>query len=95
MLQQARDGLEHCDAEKMAKAAHRLKGTVIHLGAPAAKAALRRVERMGFAGNLTDADAVLRDAQTQIDLLEQALAEYRRKKDDPKRPTKQCIDAKT
>ncbi len=33
MLQQARDGLEHCDAEKMAKAAHRLKGTVIHLGA--------------------------------------------------------------
>ncbi len=50
---------------------------------------------MGFAGNLTDADAALRNAQTQIDLLEQALAEYRRKTDNPKSRMKQCTDAKT
>lgn len=79
LLEEAREGLRRADAEKVGRAAHRLKGTVIHLGAPAAKEALRRVEEMGFSRDLSDAEAALDDAQAQIDLLEQAVASHRRK----------------
>ena len=95
LLEEAREGLKGSDAEKMGRAVHRLKGTVIHMGAPAAKAALRRVEHLGFSNDLTDAEAALRDAEAQIDLLEQALAEYRRKKDNSKRSTRQPLNAET
>jgi hypothetical protein len=49
-----------------------------HLGAPAALSALRRVEQMGFAGDLSRAAEAMGDLETQMELLEQALATYRR-----------------
>jgi PAS domain S-box-containing protein len=79
LVAQAKQALNAADADAMGRAAHRLKGTVSHLGAPAAMEALRAVEHMGFAGDLSSAAAAMSNLETQIKQLEQALATYRRK----------------
>lgn len=78
LLNQAHQALDRADADTMGRAAHRLKGTVSHLGAPAAMEALRAVERMGFAGDLSCAAAAMSELDAQMEQLEQALAAYRR-----------------
>jgi HPt (histidine-containing phosphotransfer) domain-containing protein len=79
LVDQSQKALDCADADTMGRAAHRLKGTMSHLGAPAAMEALRAVEHMGFAGDLSSAAAAMSNVETQIKQLEQALATYRRK----------------
>ena len=65
------------DASTVEKKAHRLKGTVLYLGAEAAVAAVARVEALGRSGDLSDAAAALRSMETELARLAEALQPYR------------------
>ncbi len=57
---------------------HRLKGTVGHVGAEAAREAAERVERfMLHAGEQTEAEEAVRAFERECDVSRAALTEYR------------------
>jgi signal transduction histidine kinase/CheY-like chemotaxis protein len=68
-----RDGLGNTDAAAVARAAHRLKGSLVTLGARAASAEAMRMEALGRAGELADAEQVLAALERQLATLEPAL----------------------
>jgi signal transduction histidine kinase/HPt (histidine-containing phosphotransfer) domain-containing protein len=65
------------DAVAVERKAHRLKGTVLYLGAEPASAAVARVEAVGRARDLTDAPRALRALETEMARLAEALRPYR------------------
>jgi HPt (histidine-containing phosphotransfer) domain-containing protein len=67
---------EH-DAAAMGRAAHRLKGTLIYLGAQPAIEAAQDLEQMGLNNDLTGADRAVERLAHEVELLRQALAPYR------------------
>jgi HPt (histidine-containing phosphotransfer) domain-containing protein len=77
LLAQMRAALTAGQAEELAKAAHRLKGTVGYLAAATAMDAVSRVERLGHAGELADAAAAIEQLEREIQRLKQALEPYR------------------
>ena len=64
------------DATAVEKKAHRLKGTVLYLGAQAAREAIARVEALGRSGDLTDAAEAIRCMETELTRLAEALRPY-------------------
>ena len=70
-------GLEDQDARAVARAAHRLKGTLLHLGAEPALEAVNRVEKSGSAGDLAASAADFQRLAHEIDRLSQALTPHR------------------
>ncbi len=64
-------------ATDLADTAHRLKGTVVYLGARAAADATRRVEQIGKSGDLTIAAEAIKQLEEQLDILRQALVPHR------------------
>jgi signal transduction histidine kinase/CheY-like chemotaxis protein len=78
LLEQMRKALSSQDAEELGFAAHRLKGTVVFLGASPAADATRRVEQIGLLGELVNAAEAIDQLQTQIQLLKDALAPHRK-----------------
>ena len=78
LLARMRTALAAGNAKELGVAAHRLKGTVVYLGAAPALDATRRVERMGLSAELTDADDAIRQLDEQIAALKQALAAHRK-----------------
>ena len=63
------------DVAAIEKKAHRLKGTVLYLGADAAIAAVARVEALARSGNLADA-AAIRSMERETMRLAEALRPY-------------------
>ena len=79
LLREMHKALENGDAQELGHAAHRLKGTVVFLGAPLAAEAARRVEQIGLSGELdTRCAEAIDQLQRQIDLLKAALAPHRK-----------------
>ena len=64
------------DATAIEKKAHRLKGTVLYLGAEAAVEAVARVESLGRSGDLTDAAETIRSMETEVTRLAELLRPY-------------------
>jgi HPt (histidine-containing phosphotransfer) domain-containing protein len=72
-LAELRAAVDHQDAETVQTVAHRLKNSVIFLGASAAEEATERVDRLGRRGDLAEAPAAIERLGTQIEKLKQAL----------------------
>jgi HPt (histidine-containing phosphotransfer) domain-containing protein len=65
------------DAMVIEKKAHRLKGTVLYLGAEAAQEAVARVEVLARSGDLTDAASAIASMEAEITRLAEAVGPYR------------------
>lgn len=76
LLPQIRAAIERGEAAELVTLAHRLKGTLVYLGAPAALAAAREMEGIGLGGDLSAAPAAWTRLQTAVDRLQEALADY-------------------
>jgi CheY-like chemotaxis protein len=74
VLKQIEEALAGGDAERLAKAAHTLKGSVSHLSAKPVFDQARRLELLGRGSDLAEASAALLDLQTEIQRLHQTLA---------------------
>jgi PAS domain S-box-containing protein len=76
-LPRIRVALEKGDLAEVGRLGHRLKGTVIHLGAEAAQEAARRVESfMLHGGQLSEAEKAFEELERQCELLKHALAPH-------------------
>ena len=78
LLEQMHAALKSGDAEELGRTAHRLKGTVVFLGAPPAADATMRVEQIGLSGELDNAAEAIDQLQTQLQLLKDALVPHRK-----------------
>ena len=76
-LPQMRAALQKGDLAEVGRLGHRLKGTVAHVGAEAAREAALRVERfMLYAGEQTEAEEAVRAFERECEVLRAALTEY-------------------
>jgi HPt (histidine-containing phosphotransfer) domain-containing protein len=64
------------DTAAIKNKAHRLKGTVIYLGAEAAIAAVARVEALACCGDLTELAPAIRSMETELARLAEGLRAY-------------------
>ena len=64
------------DATAIERKAHRLKGTVLYLGAEATVEAVARVETLGRSGDLTEAAEAILSMETEVTRLAEALRPY-------------------
>jgi two-component system, sensor histidine kinase and response regulator len=78
LLERMRSALGKADAAELLKASHRLKGTVLYLGAHPALDATGRVEQMGLSGDLTGAAEAIQQLEKQIELLKAAISPHRK-----------------
>ena len=78
LIEKMRAALSTGNAVGLANAAHRLKGTVLYLGAHSATDTTQRVEQIGKSGDLTEAAKVLDELVIQIERLKEALTSHRR-----------------
>jgi CheY-like chemotaxis protein len=77
LLPQMRAALEKGDLVEVGRLGHRLKGTVTHVGAAAAREASLRVERfMLHAGEQAEAEEAVRALERECEVLRAALTEY-------------------
>jgi PAS domain S-box-containing protein len=77
LLPQMRAALQKGDLVEVGQLGHRLKGTIAHVGAEAAREAALRVERfMLYAGEQTEAEAAVRAFERECEVLRAALTEY-------------------
>ena len=72
-----RAALESGNATELASVAHRLKGTVVYLGAVPALEATKCVEGMGRCGDLTAAPAAVEKMVMELSRLKKALDGHR------------------
>jgi CheY-like chemotaxis protein len=78
LLPQMRAALQKGDLTEVGRLGHRLKGTLVHLGAEPARAAARRVERlMLHGGEQAEAEKAVGAFERECDLLKQALSSHR------------------
>jgi signal transduction histidine kinase/HPt (histidine-containing phosphotransfer) domain-containing protein len=85
LIEQARRALSHGIAVEVGRAAHRLKGTVCHLGAAPAMDTLQHLEQIGKSGDLSGAAETIQQLDVEIGLLKAALAPHRPDSQDPNR----------
>ena len=77
LLPQLRAALEKGDVKEVGHLGHRLKGTLVHLGAEAAIDAAKRVERLHCGGgHPAEAEEAVRTLECQCEALRAALTEY-------------------
>lgn len=76
-LAQIRAGMDRRDASAVARAAHRLTGTLVYLAARSALQAARRVDELGVLGDLGGVAAAIVALEGELATLEQALQPYR------------------
>ena len=76
-LPQIRAALQKGDLAEVGRLGHRLKGTVTHVGAEAARELALRVERfMLHAGEQAEAEEAVRAFERECEVLKAALTEY-------------------
>ena len=73
LLEEIRAALQAGDAKTMANKAHRLKGTLLFLGADAVEETVTAVEALGSAGDLTEAAPAVRTMEAAVRDLAEAL----------------------
>jgi len=78
LIEKMRTALSTGNAMGLGNTAHRLKGTVLYLGAQLATDAAQRVEQIGQSGDLTTAAEAIEELVIQIGRLKEALASHRR-----------------
>jgi HPt (histidine-containing phosphotransfer) domain-containing protein len=66
-MQEIRESVEHRDAHRLERAAHRLKGSLIPFMATTASTALAELEAIGRSQNLTNADQEFRQLEQRMD----------------------------
>lgn len=77
VLPQIHSAIERGDFAEMGKLGHRLKGTLLHLGAELAEEAAADIERLGYyGGETTEAEAAVRWLERECEILRKALTEY-------------------
>ena len=77
LLPQMRAALRRDNLEEVGRLAHRLKGTLVHLGAePATQAAARVEQFMLYAGEQAEAEEAVKALEHQCEVLKAALAEH-------------------
>ena len=77
LLPQIRAALQKSDLVEVGRLGHRLKGTIVHLGAVAAGEAAKRVERFHCGGGQqAEAEEAVRAFERECEVLKQALTEY-------------------
>jgi CheY-like chemotaxis protein len=77
LLPQMRAALQKGDLAEVGRLGHRLKGTITHVGAEAAREAASRVERfMLHAGEQAEAEKAVRAFERECEVLRVALTEY-------------------
>jgi HPt (histidine-containing phosphotransfer) domain-containing protein len=81
-LAKMQEGLERNDAAAIARAAHRLRGTVIYLGAEGVLQNLEQLEGAGGAADLGRAAGLIADLAGKNSALSQALTSYLADEDD-------------
>jgi PAS domain S-box-containing protein len=79
LVEQMRSALVQGNGEEAYRAAHRLKNTVVYLGAAPATEAVREVERFSKANDLTAAAHAVGELEQRLGRLKPILAEHRRK----------------
>jgi CheY-like chemotaxis protein len=79
LLAAVREAVQTRDAGCLRQAAHVLKGSVSNFAAQPAAAAAERLEQLGKAGDLSEADKALADLEAALGRLQPALAAYRRR----------------
>ncbi|MBW1896775.1 MAG: response regulator, partial [Deltaproteobacteria bacterium] len=72
-LAQIREGIVKSDADAIENAAHSLKGSVANFGAKRAFDAAQRLERLGSAGKLREAETARSELEMEIKVLETAM----------------------
>jgi signal transduction histidine kinase/CheY-like chemotaxis protein/HPt (histidine-containing phosphotransfer) domain-containing protein len=72
-LAQIREGIVKSDADAIENAAHSLKGSVANFGAKRAFEAAYRLERLGRAGKLMEAETARSELEMEIKVLENAM----------------------
>jgi PAS domain S-box-containing protein len=78
LLPQVRAALQSGDLGKVGRLGHRMKGTLLHLGAEAAIEAGKRVERfMLYAGERAEAEQAVEALERECEVLSAVLTEYR------------------
>ena len=80
LLEDIRTAVASRDAEKLARAAHALKGMLANFCAEPAETAAREVETMGREGQLADVESAAARAGQETERLRDALREFLRTK---------------
>ncbi|HET9838317.1 MAG TPA: Hpt domain-containing protein [Candidatus Angelobacter sp.] len=73
MVARAEGAMENSDAVGLAKAAHKVKGSVLQFSAHSAAAAAEDLEQLGKSGTLRGAESALRTLKEEVDKLLQLL----------------------
>jgi PAS domain S-box-containing protein len=82
LLPQMLAALQTGDLEEVGRLGHRLKGTLVHLGAEAAREAAERVEHyLLHAGEQTEAEEAVRALEDQCEILKAALTDVKLSRD--------------
>jgi HPt (histidine-containing phosphotransfer) domain-containing protein len=76
LLPEMHRGLQRGDVVELGRLAHRLKGTVVYLGARRAVDAAQRAERFVAGGSLGDADEAVHALERECEALKTALIDY-------------------
>jgi HPt (histidine-containing phosphotransfer) domain-containing protein len=77
LVDEIRVALDRKDAKVLQRSAHSLKGSTGNLAAKMASEAALKLERLAQAGNLVDAENVLRELECQLERLKPALLAVR------------------
>ena len=77
LMSQMRAALHNGEAKVLGDTAHRLKGTVVYLGAGPSADATGRVEQIGKSGQLAEAGGAIDELANQIERLKEAIAPHR------------------
>lgn len=75
-IQGLREALADGDADQFAKAAHSFKGSCVNIGAPRLGALCFEAEKLGKAGQLEDAPAVLASIEQEFEDIAQRLRNF-------------------
>ncbi len=78
LLEQMRTALTKSDVQVIYEAAHRLKNTVVYLGAAPTAEATQRVEQIRRSGDLTDVAEAIQRLEEQLAMLKRAVAPHKK-----------------
>ena len=73
-----RTALTKSDVQVIYEAAHRLKNTVVYLGAAPTAEATQRVEQIRRSGDLTDVAEAIQRLEEQVAMLKRAVAPHKK-----------------
>jgi two-component system, sensor histidine kinase and response regulator len=78
LMEETRTALRQADTAALRRAAHTLKGSVVHFESATTTAAALRLERIAMSGDLADAPEAFRELEYHVERLDAALASFAR-----------------